>query len=148
MVAVSVKRSRMPPHTLIIWSDVGAGFTAKAFSRTRIGSGASDPSDKGLRHVLFSHVLVMSCSLTCIEDARARVSTTSTLVAAKSWRRPGRPNACDSGTLSRALDGSGLAEAISDAPTHVDHLVRRRGRVHRQGIQPNSNRVGGVWPES
>lgn len=29
------------------WSDVGAGFTAREFSRTRTGSGASDPSDKG-----------------------------------------------------------------------------------------------------
>jgi hypothetical protein len=108
-VAVSLKRSPMPPHTLIIWSDVGAGSTAKAFSRTRIGSGASGPSHKGS---------VVSSSLTCSsspllftswprlftsnEDARARANTTSTLVAATSWRKLGQPNACDSDGLSAA----------------------------------------------
>ena len=54
----------MPVHTLIIWLDVGAGFTAKAFSRTRIGSGASDPSHKGF--LMSSHLFVMSASLTRI----------------------------------------------------------------------------------
>ena len=85
-----------------MWSDVGAGFTAKAFSRTRIGSGASDPIHKGFVMSSFPHLL--SCPhLSCIEDARARANTTSRLVATTSRGKLGKPDACDKTTLSIAF---------------------------------------------